>query len=205
MSLESADQELLRSLLDAIPSCLFLVDESLEIILFNTAATRLVGEARTQVLHRRTGEALHCLNADHSLGGCGTTEACRTCIIRGSMIEAFETGKMVSRRSKLVRAEGGKTQDMFMQISASPFTHAGQRLVVLMMEDISSTVELQRLIPICSKCRKVRDDKDYWTRLDEYARDHLGADFTHGYCPDCFKEEVDAMERRYPKKPGTST
>ncbi len=200
MSLEPASQELLRCLLDALPSMLFVVDEELDIVLYNTAATSLVGEARTQILHLRTGEALHCLNAKESLGGCGHTAACQTCIIRGCMREAFETGKRICRRSRLVRVEHSLTHEVFLQVTASPFTFQGQRMLLLLMEDISSVVELQRLIPICSKCHKVRDDKDFWTRLEEYARDHLGADFTHGYCPDCLREEMDAIEKRLAEK-----
>jgi nitrogen fixation/metabolism regulation signal transduction histidine kinase len=206
MNTDSENLELLRSLLDAIPSYLFVVDESLRIILYNAAAATLVGNARTLVLHQRTGDALHCLNAEASMAKCGETKACQSCLIRNAMLEAFQTGKMVRRRSKLVLAEDGKAKDLFMVVTASPFTGLSQRLVLLDMEDISSVVELQRLIPICAKCRKVRDDKDYWTRLDEYARDHLGADFTHGYCPDCLREEIEAVERRVKngKKPPIS-
>jgi PAS domain S-box-containing protein len=44
---------------------------------------------------------------------------------------------------------------------------------------------LSGLLPICSHCRKVRDDKGYWTQIEEYVRTHSKADFTHGICPDC--------------------
>lgn len=199
MSLELDHESLLKRMLDAIPSVLFLVDRDLRIVLYNKAAAGVVGEARTQILHKRTGEALHCLNAGESLDGCGKQEACKSCIIRGSMLEAFATGKLISRRSRLVRAEGEKTTDLFMQVKASPFTHQGQDYVLLLLEDMTSFVELQRLIPICAKCHKVRDEQALWTRLDEYVRDHLGADFTHGYCPDCLNEELDALQKRHPK------
>lgn len=46
---------------------------------------------------------------------------------------------------------------------------------------------LQGLLPICSHCRKVRDDKGYWSRLEEYVVQHSDTDFTHGICPDCLK------------------
>lgn len=196
---DAASHDLMTHLLDAIPFYLFLVDEDLRIVLYNKAAASLVGEVRTQVLRRRTGEVLHCLNADNSLGGCGRSKACRTCIIRGAMHDAFETNLPVTRRSNLERGENGKEQDVFMQVTASPFPYQNQRLVLLVLEDISPEVKLQRLIPICSKCRKVRSDTDYWTQLEEYARDRLGADFTHGYCPDCLREEIEAVEKRKKK------
>jgi len=47
---------------------------------------------------------------------------------------------------------------------------------------------LRGLIPICSNCKKIRDDKGYWQQVEVYVRDHSNADFTHGICPECFKK-----------------
>ncbi|MBF0468410.1 MAG: hypothetical protein HQK61_05940 [Desulfamplus sp.] len=47
---------------------------------------------------------------------------------------------------------------------------------------------LAGLIPICSNCKKVRDDKGYWQQVEVYIRDHSDADFTHGICSDCIKK-----------------
>ncbi len=52
------------------------------------------------------------------------------------------------------------------------------------------TQELRRLrqmLPICSKCHNVRDEKGYWSRLEKYFHDHSGLTFTHGLCPDCVR------------------
>ena len=47
---------------------------------------------------------------------------------------------------------------------------------------------LSGLIPICSNCKKIRDDKGYWQQVETYIRDHSEADFSHGICPDCLKK-----------------
>jgi ligand-binding sensor domain-containing protein len=44
---------------------------------------------------------------------------------------------------------------------------------------------LRGLLPICSACKKVRDDQGYWNQIESYIRDRSEADFTHGLCPDC--------------------
>jgi hypothetical protein len=44
---------------------------------------------------------------------------------------------------------------------------------------------LRGLLPICSSCKKIRDDQGYWTQLETYIHQHSEADFTHGLCPDC--------------------
>ncbi len=46
---------------------------------------------------------------------------------------------------------------------------------------------LSGLLPICSSCKKVRDDKGYWRQIESYVAEHSEADFTHGICPDCMK------------------
>jgi hypothetical protein len=46
---------------------------------------------------------------------------------------------------------------------------------------------LSGLLPICSSCKKIRDDKGYWNQLELYIKDHSEAEFSHGICPDCFK------------------
>lgn len=44
---------------------------------------------------------------------------------------------------------------------------------------------LSGLLPICTNCKKIRDDKGYWQGVEDYIRTHSQADFTHGICPDC--------------------
>lgn len=47
---------------------------------------------------------------------------------------------------------------------------------------------LRGILPICSKCKNIRDDKGYWTRIETYISNHSEADFSHSICPDCLKE-----------------
>lgn len=47
---------------------------------------------------------------------------------------------------------------------------------------------LRGIIPICSYCKQVRDDKGLWKQLEVYIRSHSEADFSHGICPDCLKK-----------------
>ena len=48
---------------------------------------------------------------------------------------------------------------------------------------------LQGIIPICSYCRKIRDDDGAWEGLETYIREHSNATFSHGVCPGCFAKE----------------
>jgi hypothetical protein len=48
---------------------------------------------------------------------------------------------------------------------------------------------LSGLIPICSMCKRIRDDKGYWHLVEEYVKQHSEAEFTHGICPKCLDEK----------------
>lgn len=52
---------------------------------------------------------------------------------------------------------------------------------------------LTGLLPICSFCKKIRNDKGYWSQIELYIKEHSDAEFTHCLCPDC-------MKLRYPEE-----
>ena len=47
---------------------------------------------------------------------------------------------------------------------------------------------LSGLLPICAGCKKIRDDKGYWSQVEIYLQQHSEVTFTHGICPDCTKK-----------------
>ncbi|MFZ0136367.1 MAG: PAS domain S-box protein [Candidatus Sulfotelmatobacter sp.] len=56
------------------------------------------------------------------------------------------------------------------------------------LTDASAKIKtLSGLLPICSSCKKIRDEAGHWTAIEIYVRDRTEADFSHGICPDCAK------------------
>jgi hypothetical protein len=56
------------------------------------------------------------------------------------------------------------------------------------LEDAMSRVKvLGGLLPICANCKKIRDDRGYWSQLESYIQKHSDANFSHGLCPECAK------------------
>ncbi|MBI2813617.1 MAG: response regulator [Opitutae bacterium] len=47
--------------------------------------------------------------------------------------------------------------------------------------------QLESFLPICSYCKNVRDDKNYWHRIEQYINQRTGANFSHGVCPSCYE------------------
>ncbi len=50
---------------------------------------------------------------------------------------------------------------------------------------------LQGLLPICSYCKKIRGDNNYWKQVEGYIEDHADVSFSHGICPDCYTSIVE--------------
>jgi phosphoserine phosphatase RsbU/P len=52
---------------------------------------------------------------------------------------------------------------------------------------LDTVKELSGLLPICSYCKRIRDDNDYWQQLESFVSEHTRAQFSHGICPACFE------------------
>lgn len=61
---------------------------------------------------------------------------------------------------------------------------------------LSQVKKLSGLLPICSSCKKVRDDKGYWEQIETYLKEHSEVAFTHGICPDCMEELYPGMNEK---------
>lgn len=60
-----------------------------------------------------------------------------------------------------------------------------ETLIAELQSALDSVKRLGGLIPICASCKKIRDDKGYWTQVEQYISEHSEAEFSHGICPSC--------------------
>jgi PAS domain S-box-containing protein len=116
-----------------------------------------------------------------------------------------ENGILVSAESYNPKMGG---QGTYLSISAARLYDANGNVVgaIQSIRDITSTKQYEKereklitdlrtaldkvrtlsgLLPICSCCKKIRDDRGYWNQIELYIADHTGIDFSHGICPDC--------------------
>jgi hypothetical protein len=86
--------------------------------------------------------------------------------------------------------------DAALRLGAGLALYAGVGFVIGKLSDSNRRLRqalrevkiLQGLIPICAKCKQIRDDKGSWRPFEEYIKEHSEADFSHGLCPACAKE-----------------
>ncbi|GJL56169.1 MAG: hypothetical protein NPIRA02_33010 [Nitrospirales bacterium] len=55
---------------------------------------------------------------------------------------------------------------------------------------LAEVQQLQGLLPICSYCKKIRNDENYWQQVEEYLSHRIDIQFSHGVCPHCFEKEI---------------
>ena len=91
---QMSNEVLLRQLLDAIPSYVFLVDKDVTILDYNAAAGAFLGIGRRRILRHRGGDVFHCLHSRDVTAGCGRGPFCKDCLVRGAVNEAFAGKKM---------------------------------------------------------------------------------------------------------------
>jgi PAS domain S-box-containing protein len=63
-----------------------------------------------------------------------------------------------------------------------------ERLIIELRDALSKIKTLSGMLPICSSCKKIRDDKGYWKQIESYIREHSEAEFSHSICPECVKK-----------------
>lgn len=71
-----------------------------------------------------------------------------------------------------------------------------ERLIAQLEESLSKVKLLSGLLPICSSCKRIRDDKGNWFQMELYIKERSEAEFTHGLCIDC----ADKLYPQFSKK-----
>ena len=103
----------------------------------------------------------------------------------GSICWVWNTSVPVfNSQGKLIAYDG-----LIVDISKVEFAEAKEeRQIAELTSALAMVKALHSLLPICSSCKKIRDDKGYWQQIDAYIAGHFSAiEFTHGICPDCAK------------------
>jgi sigma-B regulation protein RsbU (phosphoserine phosphatase) len=67
--------------------------------------------------------------------------------------------------------------------------HVGQRVLTL----LASVRQLTGLLPICSYCKRIRDDQNYWKQVERYISEHSDVRFSHGICPSCYEKAIEDL------------
>lgn len=75
-----------------------------------------------------------------------------------------------------------------------------ERLFKKLQAAVAEVRTLRGFLPICTYCKRIRDDENYWQSVEAYISKHTGTHFSHGICPSCYAKRVEPQLKRAKKK-----
>lgn len=107
-------------------------------------------------------------------------------------IELAEASQSRLVNITIVLTLAGVLLSIFIAVFASYIVIKSEKLLVeeknKLQKALNEIKTLRGIIPICSHCKKIRDDEGVWNQLEEYIHAHSEAEFSHGICPNCLKK-----------------
>ncbi|MGD9123644.1 MAG: hypothetical protein PVG60_01060 [Desulfarculaceae bacterium] len=109
---------------------------------------------------------------------------------------AFPLYKLAAENSLLLTAAIIGSLGCYWLERCARYNYAMEHMLNQKNQDLTKALNeiktLSGLLPICSSCKKIRDDKGYWNQVEDYVAEHTEASFSHSICPEC-------MEQLYPQ------
>ena len=77
-----------------------------------------------------------------------------------------------------------------------------EKLILELQTSLMEIKTLRGVLPICSVCKKIRDDAGSWSQMEAYISNHSEAEFSHGYCPECAIKATEELKQFMARNPG---
>lgn len=159
------------NILKSMLNSLIVTDCDTVIQTVNPETLHLLGYTREELI----GKSMHMIFSEHTAAKEMETENKAD----GKIIKAFETS--------YTRKDGTEVPVLFSR-SAMRDRNGDLAGFICLAQDIQEIRTLRGLLPICSSCKKIRDDAGYWSQIENYISHHTKAEFSHGICPECAKK-----------------
>lgn len=128
-----------------MPCGVLVVDSDRRIRAINKLMEKTFGVERARVMNMRGGEALRCVHSDTSPEGCGYAPECSECQVRQSALTAIAGNNIFRNKAELkLMTSGDSSRDYTILISAAPVEHQGERLAIVILEDITELNTLRK-------------------------------------------------------------
>jgi PAS domain S-box-containing protein len=201
----AAERNLLRTLIDNLPDLVYFKDAEGRYVLNNRAHLQSMGAERQEEVLGKTPFDFH----PHVLAKQYHEDEMRIMRTGEPLLEREElavykdTGEQrwhLTSKIPLKDSQGrvagivGISRDI---TEAKRAQDERERLINELQRALADLKTLSGLVPICANCKKIRDDKGYWTQVEAYIQEHSEARFSHGLCPDCAAKLYPDF---YPKK-----
>lgn len=178
----------LLTILDTVQAGIIIIDlETRFIVDANKAAVEMIGTSRDLIVGRKCHNFLcpteqgNCPIADHGQPMDNADRILLTAQGKETPILKTVITVRLSGREHLLES--------FLDISDRKRAEKErEKLIGELQEALAEVKTLSGLLPICSSCKKIRDDKGYWSQIETYIGEHSEAEFSHSICPECVKK-----------------
>jgi PAS domain S-box-containing protein len=195
----SEKEAFLETLINAIPIPIFYKDKNGNYIGFNRSFETFFGKSKKELV----GKSVFDINPPDLAD-----------IYNKKDLELFETQKLQQYESQVKNTKGEIrdvvfNKDVFTNSKGEVlgliggilditdrklFEKEREKLIAELKLALSEVKKLSGLLPICSHCKKIRDDKGYWNQIEGYIQSHSDAKFSHGICQECAKKYYPDMD-----------
>ncbi len=176
------------SIIENMEDVIFVLDKTKQILSLNPAAEQLVQLSSDQII----GKSIHffsfLVSAMDRAGFSWTSVASEE-----GEIEITVRGNIKTYNIRLLSLSAEKnSQDgtiLLLHDITEKKQHEREReqLISKLQQALAEVKTLNGLLPTCASCKKIRDDRGYWQEVEHYISSRTDADFSHGLCPECFK------------------
>jgi PAS domain S-box-containing protein len=186
------NEDRLRSLFEASSDFILILDKQGTIIAANQATLRTTGYRENEII----GHAIHefftpasrkiCIERFPALLRQGANRVELEFVFKNGTVTTMDCSGSAIHDEK-----GEITSVLLIERDITERKRAEmeqERLILQLQEALAKVKTLSGLLPICASCKKIRDDKGYWTQIERYISKHSNAEFSHGICPDCAKK-----------------
>lgn len=209
----------ISAILDNAPLMMVLVDQDRRVRKASDAIMQFTARKEEEMIGLREGEAFRCIYHLDDPKGCGFGPACEACTLRRVVLDTFKTGDSYRKIEAKLSFTEDEIEERILLISTS-LLDIPEKMVLICIEDITEREQAEKereklitelqdalakvktlsgLLPICSSCKKIRDDNGYWNQIESYIHAHSDAKFSHSICPKCAKRLYPEVYGRHSK------
>jgi PAS domain S-box-containing protein len=187
-------EERFRRIFEDGPLGMLIADPDFKILKVNRAVCEMLGYAEADLTGRSIGEITHAEDMEKSAGLSKQLLHGEVPLFRLEKRYIKKNGEAlwVNLTVTAIRGQEGKVLyalGMVENISRRKLAEQErERLVRDLQQALDKAKMLHGLLPMCAWCKKIRNDKGYWQKVETYVQEHSDASFTHGICPECLNK-----------------